>query len=128
MILLRQTSFKALEEPIAFAGDDGRRSGTHTARFGEIEQRGVALTAKGRALYDQLLASVRGEVQVGAAGAKAGDYDDRTCRAFQAHCRTAGTSAAGARGLAFFHYSATPGGIAATVDSTLPRRCRGVDR
>ncbi|TDX29330.1 putative glyoxalase superfamily metalloenzyme YdcJ [Modicisalibacter xianhensis] len=51
-ILLRQTSFKALEEPIRFAGE---RQGTHTARFGEIEQRGVALTAKGRALYDRLL-------------------------------------------------------------------------
>ncbi len=51
-ILLRQTSFKALEEPILFAGDN---QGTHTARFGEIEQRGMALTPKGRALYDQLL-------------------------------------------------------------------------
>ncbi|WP_347289746.1 VOC family protein [Kluyvera georgiana] len=51
-LLLRQTSFKALEEPVAFAGD---ASGTHTARFGEIEQRGVALTPKGRALYDRLL-------------------------------------------------------------------------
>ncbi|WP_339885720.1 2-oxoadipate dioxygenase/decarboxylase HglS [Vreelandella maris] len=51
-ILLRQTSFKALEESIRFAGD---AQGTHTARFGEIEQRGVALTPKGRALYDQLL-------------------------------------------------------------------------
>ncbi|XNM70576.1 2-oxoadipate dioxygenase/decarboxylase family protein [Escherichia coli] len=30
-------------------------SGTHTARFGEIEQRGIALTPKGRALYDKLL-------------------------------------------------------------------------
>jgi len=30
--------------------------GTHTARFGEIEQRGVALTHKGRELYDRLLA------------------------------------------------------------------------
>ena len=29
--------------------------GTHTARFGEIEQRGVALTPKGRELYDSLL-------------------------------------------------------------------------
>ncbi|SUB16695.1 Uncharacterized protein conserved in bacteria [Pantoea agglomerans] len=29
--------------------------GTHTARFGEIEQRGVALTPQGRALYDRLL-------------------------------------------------------------------------
>ena len=55
-ILLRQTSFKALEEPIRFAGD---RQGTHTARFGEIEQRGVALTAKGRALYDRLLGESR---------------------------------------------------------------------
>lgn len=51
-ILLRQTSFKALEEAILFAGD---AQGTHTARFGEIEHRGVALTPKGRALYDQLL-------------------------------------------------------------------------
>ncbi|GAB2800354.1 VOC family protein [Halomonas shantousis] len=51
-ILLRQTSFKALEESIRFAGE---RQGTHTARFGEIEQRGVALTAEGRALYDRLL-------------------------------------------------------------------------
>ncbi len=51
-ILLRQTSFKALEEPILFAGE---RQGTHTARFGEIEQRGIALTPKGRALYDELL-------------------------------------------------------------------------
>ena len=51
-ILLRQTSFKALEEPIIF--QDGHQ-GTHTARFGEIEQRGVALTPQGRALYDRLL-------------------------------------------------------------------------
>lgn len=51
-ILLRQTSFKALEEPVLFAGE---HRGTHTARFGEIEQRGVALTPKGRALYDALL-------------------------------------------------------------------------
>ena len=51
-ILLRQTSFKALEEPILF---NGEHHGTHTARFGEIEQRGIALTPKGRALYDKLL-------------------------------------------------------------------------
>ncbi|MCS4493064.1 MAG: VOC family protein [Pantoea ananatis] len=51
-ILLRQTSFKALEEPVVFK--DGYQ-GTHTARFGEIEQRGAALTPQGRALYDRLL-------------------------------------------------------------------------
>ncbi|HAU57920.1 MAG TPA: DUF1338 domain-containing protein [Comamonadaceae bacterium] len=54
-ILLRQTSFLALEEPIGFIGET-TVAGTHTARFGEIEQRGQALTRKGRALYDQLLA------------------------------------------------------------------------
>lgn len=53
-ILLRQTSFKALEETVLFAG---QKQGTHTARFGEIEQRGVALTPKGRQLYDDLLRS-----------------------------------------------------------------------
>lgn len=47
-ILLRQTSFKALEETIAFADV---AKGKHTVRFGEIEQRGIALTRKGRALY-----------------------------------------------------------------------------
>lgn len=52
-ILLRQTSFKALEEAVHF--NDGT-PGTHTARFGEIEQRGAALSPKGRELYDRLLA------------------------------------------------------------------------
>ncbi|MDU4095117.1 MAG: VOC family protein, partial [Pantoea sp.] len=52
-ILLRQTSFKALEEPVIFS-DGGE--GSHTARFGEIEQRGVALTPAGRQRYDSLLA------------------------------------------------------------------------
>jgi len=58
-ILLRQTSFKALEEKIAFPGVDAGETtaGTHTARFGEIEQRGCALTLTGRALYDEALAN-----------------------------------------------------------------------
>jgi len=62
-ILLRQTSFKALEEPVRFVGADGVSAvGSHTARFGEIEQRGVALTRKGRALYDQLLDLARSRI------------------------------------------------------------------
>lgn len=56
-ILLRQTSFKALEEPILFRSALGEIvPGHHSARFGEVEQRGAALTRKGRALYDRLLA------------------------------------------------------------------------
>ena len=75
-ILLRQTSFKALEEPILFRQANAAKVvGTHTARFGEIEQRGVALTPKGRELYDRLLASVR------RAGATARDYDTELTRA-----------------------------------------------
>lgn len=65
-ILLRQTSFLALEEPIRFVGEAGA-TGTHAARFGEIEQRGCALTRKGRALYDELLAEAAEAVRDGAA-------------------------------------------------------------
>ena len=55
-VLLRQTSFKALQEKVTFIDEQGNAvAGSHTARFGEIEQRGVALTPKGRALYDKLL-------------------------------------------------------------------------
>nr|WP_315448255.1 VOC family protein [uncultured Pseudomonas sp.] len=60
-ILLRQTSFKALDEPIAFT-DQSETRGSHSARFGEIEQRGAALTPKGRALYDRLLNAARDEL------------------------------------------------------------------
>lgn len=60
-ILLRQTSFTALEEPVCFAGQADGAGGTHTARFGEIEQRGLALTPAGRRLYDVCLAAARAE-------------------------------------------------------------------
>ncbi|OCJ03168.1 DUF1338 domain-containing protein [Rhizobium sp. AC44/96] len=117
-ILLRQTSFKALEEAIGFVGQTGAEPGTHTARFGEIEQRGVALTAKGRALYDRLLASVRGEVQVGASGAKATDYDAELATRFEE--LPDNWDELRAQELAFFRYSATPAGIAAAVRGQLP--------
>jgi uncharacterized glyoxalase superfamily metalloenzyme YdcJ len=61
-ILLRQTSFTALDEVVEFKTDgDQTITGSHTARFGEVEQRGMALTPKGRALYDSLLNKVRNE-------------------------------------------------------------------
>jgi uncharacterized glyoxalase superfamily metalloenzyme YdcJ len=58
-ILLRQTSFRALTETVRFTDQTGADVGHHTARFGEIEQRGAALTRRGRALYDRLLAEAR---------------------------------------------------------------------
>lgn len=58
-VLLRQTSFRALDEHRMFRYPDGEvREGTLRVRFGEVEQRGIALTAKGRDLYDQLVAEV----------------------------------------------------------------------
>lgn len=54
-ILLRQTSYKALTEAVQFDDD---QAGAHTARFGEIEQRGLALTAEGRRRYDAAIAKV----------------------------------------------------------------------
>ncbi|KAJ5153399.1 uncharacterized protein N7482_009877 [Penicillium canariense] len=61
-ILLRQTSFKALEETVYFRDSpDGYVKGSHTARFGEVEQRGYALTRKGRHLYDRILDQVNAD-------------------------------------------------------------------
>ena len=52
-VLLRQTSFRALAEPRRFRSPSGEVSdGTLRVRFGEVEQRGVALTPLGRSRYD----------------------------------------------------------------------------
>ena len=84
-ILLRQTSFKALEEAVSFIGADGAwQEGSHTARFGEIEQRGVALTPKGRALYDRLLAETRARVRPAADGSNAAEYETALADVFKA--------------------------------------------
>lgn len=57
-LLLRQDAYKALTESVEFKNPDGTtQNSTHTARFGEIEERFYATTPKGRALYDQCLAS-----------------------------------------------------------------------
>ncbi|WP_145583953.1 2-oxoadipate dioxygenase/decarboxylase HglS [Yersinia intermedia] len=74
-ILLRQTSFKALEEDVSFFATDGQIiQGHHTARFGEIEQRGAALTAKGRNLYDNLLQAAQDQLQIPANEKNAPQY------------------------------------------------------
>lgn len=57
-VFLRQDAYKALTEPVEFTNADATTtSTTHTARFGEIEQRAYACTPKGRALYDACLAA-----------------------------------------------------------------------
>ncbi|GGJ40458.1 2-oxoadipate dioxygenase/decarboxylase [Paenarthrobacter histidinolovorans] len=58
-VLLRQTSFRALAEERLFRHADGTiRPGSLRVRFGEVEQRGIALTEKGRDLYDRMVAEV----------------------------------------------------------------------
>ncbi|MBO9740782.1 VOC family protein [Xanthomonas axonopodis pv. begoniae] len=107
-ILLRQTSFKALEEPVRFVGDDGQpEHGTHTARFGEIEQRGLALTPKGRALYDALLAQARDADGAGSTGT---DYTTRLQTAFVAFPDD--EALLRQEGLGYFRYTLTDAGRA----------------
>ena len=58
-VLLRQTSFRALDEPRTFRRADGSvGEGTLRVRFGEVEQRGIALTEKGREIYDRMLGEI----------------------------------------------------------------------
>lgn len=112
-ILLRQTSFKALEEPIKFADEADNASGTHTARFGEIEQRGMALTPKGRALYDTLLAKVRDEKGAGSASA---DYAERLASVFTEFPDT--IAELHEQGLAYFRYRVTDLALARSICAT----------
>ncbi|AZG75539.1 2-oxoadipate dioxygenase/decarboxylase HglS [Methylocystis rosea] len=106
-ILLRQTSFKARPEPVEFIEEDDRRvTGVHAARFGEIEQRGAALTAKGRALYDRLLAEAQAAVPLTPDGANTLAFNEELARRFTAFPDDDETLRR--EKLAFFHYSVDP--------------------
>ncbi|MDK3019960.1 2-oxoadipate dioxygenase/decarboxylase HglS [Pseudodonghicola flavimaris] len=104
-ILLRQTSFKALEEPVDFLADGSNAPGRHTARFGEIEQRGLALTPKGQALYDRLLAETRATITPKADGSNAAAYMETLGTVFAAFPDDAETLRR--EGLGYFRYSPT---------------------
>ncbi|MCQ2995747.1 VOC family protein [Pseudomonas syringae] len=110
-ILLRQTSFKALEEPITFIGQSANEAGSHSARFGEIEQRGAALTPKGRELYDQLLNEARdalGEFPNEGNAVRYAELLGTTFKAFPDNHEEMRD-----QDLAYFRYFATEQGIAA---------------
>lgn len=122
-ILLRQTSFLALNEPVSFLGTDGSfTEGSHTARFGEIEQRGIALTPKGRQLYDVILDRVRQEIQP----AGDGSNKDAYCKALDRHFLEFPDTYEELRrqGLAYFHYEAKSSDAA----STIPPVAENVDK
>lgn len=109
-ILLRQTSFKALAEAVRF-GDGEGPVGEHTARFGEVEQRGIALTREGRSLYDRLLR----EADAGGAQAGAQGHAARLEQAFQAFPDD--LEALRRQGLGYFEYSRVSDALPAGVDS-----------
>jgi uncharacterized glyoxalase superfamily metalloenzyme YdcJ len=115
-ILLRQTSFKALDEPIAFTDQSDTR-GSHSARFGEIEQRGAALTPKGRALYDRLLNAARDELKDFPNEANATRYNELMAQHFSEFPDT--HEGMLQQELAFFRYFVTEKGLAAADLKTL---------
>lgn len=115
-ILLRQTSFKALDEPVAFTDQSDTR-GSHSARFGEIEQRGAALTPKGRALYDRLLNAARDELKDFPNEANAARYNDLMAQHFSEFPDT--YEGMRQQELAFFRYFVTEKGLAAAELKTL---------
>ena len=91
-----------------FPGGEGGDAGTHTARFGEIEQRGLALTPKGRALYDQLLSQAR---DAGGEGSTGGDYGQRLQAVFASFPDDHDTLRQ--EGLGYYRYQLTDAGRAA---------------
>lgn len=108
-ILLRQTSFRALAETVSFQAEDGAwHPGSHTARFGEIEQRGIALTPKGRALYDRLLNEARNRGRPAADGSNAAEYEGALAEVFKAFPDD--WNAIRKAGLGYFTYSLTEKG------------------
>lgn len=103
-VLLRQTSFRALDEPRAMRQPDGSVvPGALRVRFGEVEARGIALSRRGRALYDELLARLDAEPAAGVREGAAPTRADRARALWPSHFpRTEGALAE--RGLAHFTY------------------------
>ncbi|MCQ4079775.1 DUF1338 family protein [Streptomyces sp. RB6PN25] len=104
-VLLRQTSFRALAEPRAMRTPDGSVvSGALRVRFGEVEARGIALTRKGRALYDTLLGHIDDQASQNPAEAR-GDI----ARAVWERHMPGSEQELAAGGLAYFTYQLSPG-------------------
>ncbi len=108
----------AVDPEEAFVGQSDA-AGSHTARFGEIEQRGAALTPAGRALYDQLLNEAREDLGEFPNEANAQRYADLLEQRFEAFPDS--YTAMRREGLAYFRYFVTEAGKSARRDETAPR-------
>lgn len=117
-VLLRQDAYKALTEPVQFTNPDGSVTDTvHTARFGEIEQRFYATTAKGRALYDKCLtvADAAREKDPSLPKRDFAAYEALYAEPFKAFPKTMRELLKA--GLIYGRYSATPKGLSASPAS-----------
>ena len=105
-VLLRQTSFKALAEQRLFRHPDGHVApGSLRVRFGEVEQRGIALTPAGRERYDAMVARVDDALAGGDARTRA----EVAGEVWRAHLPATEAGLAEA-GLAWFTYRANVDG------------------
>ena len=107
-ILLRQTSFLALEEPIRFPTETGETmtNGSHKARFGEIEERGAAVTPKGRKLYEKLMDNSMDEIAQLTEGHTSADEDAVLAQVFKQYPDT--WEELRKRGLVYFEFRCEP--------------------
>ena len=125
-VLLRQTSFRALDEQRLFRERDGTvAAGTLRVRFGEVEARGIALTPAGRDRYDAALR----EVDVRRAADPATPRAEHARQVWQE--RMPSTEAGFERdALAYFTYTAGPDGTPAATpivyEDFLPRSAAGI--
>ena len=113
-ILLRQDAYKALTEPVQFHNANGSVIyATHTARFGEIEERGYATTPVGRELYDRCLdqADAARDADPSLAKRDFPAFEALYAKPFAPFPKT--LPALLQQGLVYGHYSATAKGIAA---------------
>lgn len=119
-VLLRQTSFRALDEPRRFRLDDGSVvEGDLRVRFGEVEARGIALTPKGRELYDRMLAEVDARLDD---GVDDGGERDEVARGVWAEHLPATEQELCLQGLGFFTFRLADDAPAGTDLADLVRR------
>jgi uncharacterized glyoxalase superfamily metalloenzyme YdcJ len=119
-VLLRQDAYKALTEPVIFQQPDGSTvESTHTARFGEIEQRFYATTPAGRELYDKSLAAAEAAREKNPKLVKEdyAAYQKEFAQCFAAFPKTLGALLD--KKLVYGRFSATPAGLAAAAAKSI---------
>jgi uncharacterized glyoxalase superfamily metalloenzyme YdcJ len=119
-LLLRQTSFRALAEPRRFHDAAGNiERGELSVRFGEVEKRGIAPTAAGHALYEQLLGEADALVATGTCATR----DEAKTRLWSERVPATEQGLIDAD-LGYFSYEATGAGIGTARELALPELVR----